>query len=228
MTRIASLTWDEIERLASEGHSAILPIGAGAKEHGLHLPMNTDEIQALWLADKLAENTGALIWPAVTYGFYPAFTDFPGSISIARETFIAMIREIVTGIKQHGAHHIFSLDTGISTIPPVSEAIAGIANVTHLRIHEGPAYKSVADSLREQAFGSHADELETSRMLAIAPEHVNMTRATATPHGPIQGSLSRINAPSGSYGDPTLASREKGEKLIAAMLEDLLATMKTT
>jgi creatinine amidohydrolase len=226
MTRIASLAWDEIERRLAEGRSAILPIGAAAKEHGLHLPMNTDEIQALWLADKLAEKTGALIWPAVTYGFYPAFTDFPGSITLSRETFIAMIRDIVTGIKQHGAHRIFILDTGISTIAPVSEAIAGQEDVTHLRIHEGPAYRAAADSLREQTFGSHADELETSRMLAIAPEQVNMSRAAATPKGPIEGPLTRTNAPSGSYGDPTLATKAKGEKLIAAMLEDLLAAMK--
>jgi creatinine amidohydrolase len=226
MTRIAGLTWDKIEARLKAGAPAILPIGAAAKEHGLHLPMNTDEIQSLWLADRLAEKTGALIWPTVTYGFYPAFIDFPGSISLAHETFIAMIRDIVTGIKRHGVHYVFILDTGISTIAPVSEAIAGQEDVTHLRIHEGPAYKAAADVLREQAFGSHADELETSRMLAIAPEHVNMPRAAATPKGPIQGPLTRTNAPSGSYGDPTLASRDKGEKLVAAMLDDLLAAMK--
>ncbi|NJM30117.1 MAG: creatininase family protein [Rhizobiales bacterium] len=103
MTRIANLSWDRIEPLLAAGAPAILPIGAGAKEHGLHLPMNADEVQALWLAGKLAEKTGALIWPAVTYGFYPAFTDFPGSISLSRATFVTLIREIVTGIKQHGA-----------------------------------------------------------------------------------------------------------------------------
>lgn len=224
--RIAELTWDEVERLLAEGRPAILPIGAAAKEHGLHLPMNTDAIQAEWLADRLAEQTGALIWPAVTYGFYPAFTDFPGSISLSRETFIAMVRDIVSDIKHHGARHVFALDTGISTIAPVNEAISGLTDVTHLRIHEGPAYKSAVASLRGQTFGSHADELETSRMLVIAPEQVNMNRAAATPKGPIHGPLTRVNAPSGSYGDPTLATREKGEKLIAAMLEDLLAAMK--
>jgi creatinine amidohydrolase len=225
MTHIANLAWDAIEDRLKAGVPAILPIGAAAKEHGLHLPMNTDEIQALWLADKLAERTGALIWPAVPYGFYPAFTDFPGSITLSRETFVATIRDIVTGIKRHGARQVFILDTGISTIAPVSEAIAGLDSITHLRIHEGPAYKAASDALREQAFGSHADELETSRMLVIAPETVTMSRAAASPRGPIEGRLTRINAPSGSYGDPTLASREKGEKLIAAMLDDLLAAM---
>jgi creatinine amidohydrolase len=207
MPRIASLAWDEIEKLLFKGRPAILPIGAAAKEHGLHLPMNTDEIQALWLADRLEEKTGALIWPAVTYGYYPAFVDFPGSISLARETFTAMIRDIVAGIKRHGARHIFVLDTGISTKDPVSEALAGHENATHLRICEGPAYKAVVASLCEQTFGSHADELETSRMLAIAQAQVNMTRAAATPSGPFEGPLTRANAPSGSYGNPALASR---------------------
>ena len=210
----------------SAGADAILPIGAGAKEHGLHLPMNTDEMQAIWLAEKLAAETGALIWPVVTYGFYPAFREFSGSISLSRPVFVNTVREICAEILRWRPRRLFVLDTGISTIAPVDEAIAGLADAVHLRIHEGPRYVAACNAAREQAFGSHADELETSRMLAIAPQSVRMDRAAPTPGGPFEGPLLRALAPSGSYGDPTLATAEKGELLIAAMLADLCEAMR--
>jgi creatinine amidohydrolase len=221
---LADLSWDEVEQRLTDGASAILPIGAAAKEHGLHLPMNSDLIQAEWLAGRLAESHNVLIWPAITYGFYPAFRDFPGSISLSRETFITMISEIVTEIARWRPRRIFILNTGISTLEPVEAAIGGHAlpiPVLHLKIHDGPRYRKAAEKLAHQAFGWHADELETSRMLAIAPDKVAMSRAEATPSGPIAGALTRQNAPSGAYGDPTLADLEKGQQLLAAMLADL-------
>jgi creatinine amidohydrolase len=101
--------------------------------------------------------------------------------------------------------------------------------VLHLKIHEGPRYRRVAEELAEQSHGSHADELETSLMLAIAPRLVDMSRAEASPAvkhdtpGPLTPSdLSSPNySRSGSYGDPTRASPAKGEILLAAMVEDL-------
>ncbi len=65
---IERLTWDEIAQRVGAGAVAILPIGAAAKEHGFHLPMNTDRIQAEWLAAKMADRFDALIWPTVSYG----------------------------------------------------------------------------------------------------------------------------------------------------------------
>jgi creatinine amidohydrolase len=123
------------------------------------------------------------------------------------------------------------LDTGISTRAPVDRALARLAagNALHLGIHEGPNYRRAAAELAEQSHGSHADELETSLMLALAPELVNMSRAEASPDveyevgGPLTPSdtSSPNYSRSGSYGDPTLATRAKGEVLLAAMLDDL-------
>jgi creatinine amidohydrolase len=226
MTMITRLSWDEAESRLETCPATILPIGAAAKEHGLHLPLDTDEIQAVWLARRLAEATGALVWPPVTYGHYPAFTDFPGSTSLSRGTFIALLRDIIGSIRRHSAKPLFILDTGISTIAPTAEAIAGMPAVIHLQVHDGPRYRATARSLGQQKFGSHADELETSRMLVIAPVRVRMDRARATPQGPIEGPLTRTRAPSGSYGDPTLASAEKGKALLDAMLDDLLGIME--
>jgi creatinine amidohydrolase len=229
---IERLTWDEVARRIEQGAAAILPVGAGAKAHGFHLPMNTDRIQAEWLAARIADRIDAVIWPTVTYGFYPAFVEYSGSSSLSAPLFQALIEEIAGSILGFGCRALFVLDTGISTLAPVDRALArcGSRDVLHLGAYQGPRYRSAAAALAEQSHGSHADELETSLMLALAPPVVDMSRAEASPAinhetaGPLTPSdtSSPNYSRSGSYGDPTLASRAKGDALLAAMVDDLI------
>ena len=229
--RIEHLTWDEVACRLEHGAAAILPIGAAAKQHGFHLPMNTDRVQAEWLAARLADRIDALIWPTVNYGYYPAFAEYAGSSGLSAPVFEAVIHEIATAIIGFGCRAVLVLDTGISTRAPVDRALARLAtgDALHLEVHEGPNYRRAAAQLAEQGHGSHADELETSLMLALASDLVDMTRAEASPEVKQEaaGPLTPLDASSpnysrsGSYGDPTLATRAKGEVLLAAMLGDL-------
>jgi creatinine amidohydrolase len=228
---VEHMVWDEVARHLARGAAAILPIGAGAKQHGLHLPLDTDRVQAEFLASKLAARIDALVWPTLSYGHYPAFADYAGSISLSAATFEAAVAEIASGILSHGCRALFVLDTGISTREAAGRALARIeaGNALHLRIHEGPRYRRAASGLARQGHGSHADELETSLMLAISPAVVEMSRAEASPPiaQPVPGRLTPSDrtspnySRSGSFGDPTLATLEKGEALLAAMLDDL-------
>ena len=228
---IERMTWDEVARHIGNGVAAILPVGAAAKEHGFHLPLNTDRIQAEWLASQLAERFDALIWPTLGYGYYPAFVAYAGSSSLSAATFEAVVHEIGSGILDHGCRKLFVLNTGISTLAPVERALARLdgGKVMHLRIHDGPRYRQAAERLSEQTHGSHADECETSLMLALAPHLVDMARAEPSPAIGFEapGPLTPLdpNSPnysrSGSYGDPTLATAAKGQILLAAMLDDL-------
>lgn len=228
---IERLHWDEVARRIKDGAVGILPIGAAAKQHGFHLPLNTDRIQAEWLAGRVAEKIDALVWPTLTYGHYPAFVEYAGSSSLSIATFEALVREIAGQILSGGCQKLLVLNTGISTLAPVDRALARLdaMRTRHLWIHEGPRYPRVARQLAEQSHGSHADEMETSLMLAMAPHLVDMARAEAsptldketpgklTPSDPDSPNYSR----SGSFGDPTRATAAKGEALLAALLDDL-------
>jgi creatinine amidohydrolase len=226
------LTWDRVASRIDNGAAAILPVGAGAKQHGFHLPMNADRIQAERLAARIADRIDAVIWPTVSYGYYPAFVDYAGSSTLSAATFESLIQEIGAGIIGYGCRALFVLDTGISTLAPVDRALARLGNsdTLHLKIHDGPRYRRAAAELAEQSHGSHADELETSLMLALAPHLVDTARAEAspalkhetpgllTPSDPTSPNYSR----SGSFGDPTLATRAKGKILLAAMVDDMV------
>ena len=175
---IERMRWNEVARRIRDGAAAILPIGAAAKQHGFHLPLNTDRIQAEWFAAKLTERIDALIWPTLSYGYYPAFVEYPGSSSLSATTFEAVVRQIAAEILGSGCRKLFVLNTGISTLAPVERALACLDNdrVTHLRIYDGSNYRRAAGEIADQSHGGHADELETSLMLVLAP-HLEIGRA---------------------------------------------------
>ncbi len=234
MHEVAGLTWDKIKDRLAGGAAAILPIGAAAKQHGLHMPMSTDQQFADYFARALAERIDALIWPTLTYGFYPAFVAYAGSVSLSGATFQATVTEIADALIGFGARRLLILDTGLSTIAPVDAAIIAArdpSRIRHLKVFAGPRFEATVRALQRQPYGSHADEMETSLMLAIAPEWVDMTRAEPmpfSPNGPSLGALSPDDpsapnyAPSGSFGDPTLASAAKGSRVLAAIIEDMV------
>lgn len=230
--RVEFLSWDEVAARIKAGAAAVLPVGAGAKEHGLHLPMNTDKIQAEWLAGVIAKEIDALVWPTLTYGYYPAFVNYAGSASLKARTFKAVVGDLVSGILLFGAKPVLIVNTGISTLAPLDQALEqdfSSRPVHHLKVHDGPLHRQKVSELSEQSEGTHADELETSRMLALMADVVRMDRAQASPPGkggaPEPLSPDNPDSPnyssSGSWGDPTLATKEKGEALLEAMAEDV-------
>jgi creatinine amidohydrolase len=194
--------------------------------------MNTDYLQAQWLAAVLVQRAAVVVWPTVGYGHYPAFVDYPGSCSLSPGTFRAMITELLEDFRRAGAIRSVILNTGISTIRPLEQVIACVQGFSELRLinfYEGKHYRTAAAELEQQPRGSHADESETSIMLAIAPDKVDMSMAERWVDREIKGRFSRTEpqdanfSPNGVYGDPTLASVEKGQRLLNAMLEDVLA-----
>ena len=234
----AHLNWPEVEQRIQAGAVAVLPVGAACKAHGPHLPMNTDLLQADWLAAALVQRADVLVWPAVTYGYYPAFSDYPGSVSLTRATFQHMVQEILGEIRRAGARAVLLLNTGISTIEPLQAAadeLTGELRIELANVYAGPRCRSVTKAIEEQPRGGHADELETSILLVIARERVALDKAqTWTPPAmAASGPFSRCDpdnprySPAGVWGDPTLASKDKGRRLLAAMLDDLLAAVET-
>ena len=153
---IERMHWGDVERRVKDGAVAILPIGAAAKQHGFHLPLNTDRVQAEWLAGRMAEKIDALVWPTLTYGHYPAFVAYAGSASLSIATFEALVREIAGQILGGGCRRLFVLNTGMSTLAPVDRALARLASdrVKHLWIHGGPRYPRMVKQLSNRAMAA--------------------------------------------------------------------------
>jgi len=230
---LEDLAWPDAERVLTRDAVVVVPIGAAAKEHGPHLPLANDWILADYLRRRLAERAAVVVAPIVGLSFYPAFVEYPGSISLELDTARDVIVQVVRSLARHGPRRFYALNTGISTLralAPAAERLAAdgiVLRYTDLTKALAPVEREIA----HQDGGTHADELETSMMLYIAPGSVDMSRAVKDYH-PGTGPLTRspdgpgTYSPTGSWGDPTLATRAKGERLVAALLDALVVDVE--
>jgi len=232
---IAELAWPEVKSYLEKGYLAVLPIGAACKEHGHHLPLNTDYIQAEWLAHQTALFCPSLIWPIVSYGFYPTFVEYPGSCSVTEETFGQCVHDILQSIIRAGANRIMILNTGISTVRPLENMLGELnqhEQIILFNVYSGSSFTRAVNKIEQQSIGGHADEIETSIMLALVPDKVDMTKAKTFDAELIAGPLNPNNpdkpnySPYGVIGDARLATLDKGKILTNAILEDFAELFK--
>jgi creatinine amidohydrolase len=209
---LEELTWPEAKVRFSADPVVVMPIGAAAKAHGPHLPLKTDALTARALAQGLVERLPVIAAPVVAFGFYPAFTSFAGSQHLSAETFKALVRELIGNLTAHGVRRIALLNTGVSTEKPLDEVAAMYGDVLalHMRL-----MGQEAEALIENKEGGHADERETSVVLALEPSSVRLDKLAL--EGPFETT--------GATGDPTRATAFKGERLFAARVDDLAAAL---
>jgi creatinine amidohydrolase len=227
---LEDVTWQEAEACLHPETIVVIPIGAASKEHGPHLKLKNDWLLAEYFKIEVMKSTDVVVAPTVNYNYYPAFLEYPGSISLRLETARDLMLDICRGLARYGPHKFYALNTGISTIRPlelaanilVDEGIQLLYSDLH-RITE-----SVEAGIKQQEGGTHADEIETSMMLFIAPSTADMNKAVKDFHPSPKGGLTRnpegegAYSASGVYGDATLATREKGELVVQAAVAGIL------
>jgi creatinine amidohydrolase len=227
---LEDLTWVEAEKRLTADAVVVIPLGAQSKEHGPHLKLKNDFAMAAFLKERVRERSSVVIAPTVNYHFYPAFTEYPGSTSLRLETARDVIVDICRGLSRFGPRRFYVLNTGVSTVralTPAAEVLAAEGILLRftdlLRVME-PVEKEIC----QQEGGTHADEVETSMMLYMSPADVDMAKAVKDYH-PGKGGLTRdpkkeglTYSPSGVFGDPTLATREKGRRVTEALVDAIV------
>ena len=227
---LEDLTWQEAEKVLTPSTVVVIPLGAASKEHGPHLKLKNDFLIAEYLKRQVLMRADVVVAPTVNYSFYPAFTEYPGATTLSLETSRDMIVEICRALSRFGPKRFYVLNTGVSTRRALEPAVGILAaegitmRYTDLLATMDPIEKQVS----KQEGGTHADEIETSMMLYIAPETVDMKKAVKDYH-PGEGPLVRdpkekgTYSASGVFGDATLATRAKGKFVTDALVEAILA-----
>jgi creatinine amidohydrolase len=227
------LTWVQAEKLLTPDTVVVIPLGAQAKEHGPHLPLANDWNMAEYLKQQVLQSADVVIAPTINYSYYPAFVEYPGSTSLRLETARDMIVDICRGLSRFGPRRFYVLNTGISTLKALRPAAEELA-AEGILLHFTDLTTATADMEKEvskQEGGTHADEIETSMMLYMAPRTVDMSKAVKDYH-PGRSPLSRtptdggIYSVSGVFGDATLATRAKGQRVVQALEGVILAEIE--
>lgn len=233
---LAHLSWTQIRDLPKDPGVVILPVGA-IEQHGPHLPTLTDTLLVTQILThtlaQLPEEVHAWALPAVNYGKSNEHLDFPGTMTLSTATLMAVLHELAASVKKAGFRRLAFFNGHGGNVAVLDAAARDIrANTGLLMFCLHPSLYCEAPfpvTPAEQRFGVHAGEIETSLVLALAPELVQMEQAVChypafpTDVAPLfmfgQASaawLSRDWSPTGVFGDATAATPEKGTALLTA------------
>ena len=253
--RFAEMTWPETKEAVAQEKVAVLPV-ATYEDHGYHLPIDVDVVLCTEICERGVARipSEAVLIPPVTHGYSPHHMDFPGTITIAWDTFIKYVKDVCLSLAHHGFKRILIINGHGSNTSPLdmaarltiveTEGEVLCASVNHWGLRP---VKALGKTLRDSDYGgtSHAGEYETSLYLALRPDLVDMSQAVdeRSPHsasflsdllagGHPDGASANMMpywssmSESGVRGDATKATQAKGEQFLEAAIEGVIELVR--
>ena len=230
---IEELTMPEFEAGLTHTRTVYLPFGS-VEEHGAHLPLSTDTIQAYEVGKKAAQQIPLFVAPPIHYGNCRSTSCHPGTISIRTKTLKMLLKDIVRSLEGQGlrnfivltghagaAHRMALQDAGEELMAELPDIRMAVVTEYDLAVTEGR-------SIIETAVDAHAGEIETSRILHSHPALVKGTSPEEYPVFPV-GILVRNKRaywPGGVWGNPAKATSEKGRSLEELVVAKVVALVK--
>lgn len=235
---ISEMTWPELQQVAEEKKSAIIPAGTN-ENNGPHLPLSLDSIVAYEISLRLAKETGIPVAPLIPWGNSSLFARYPGTIVIRSEVLLELIKDICWSLGRHGFKRFLILTPHLPNIWAFN--IAGetlrregylVLTVDWWRLQN----KLCADLTEGKSFPmGHASELATSLLWALRPDLIRPDQMKAeVPSNPfylkhssdypvlfMYNDMKQLSE-CGVIGDPTKASKEKGEEIIKRCMKYLM------
>jgi creatinine amidohydrolase len=224
MTKWNDLSWPEVAGAVERTPWVLLSFGA-VEEHGPHLPLGTDTFAAEELSARIAAAADLIELPVMPFGQVWSLEHFDGSLSISDETLVALITELADGLHRVGIRGLVLFTAHLGNAAALKKATRVLEETGGLPALalSYPGLAAVSAEVRESPESHpaimHADELETSVLLALRSDVVHMDRAVS--EYPIYPGHFN-NAPvrwdtvsqSGVFGDATAATAEKGERIV--------------
>lgn len=242
---LGELTWVDVEEFLKVHKTVVIPVGS-CEQHGPHLPLDTDAYDAFWLSLKAAEKAEcALVAPPINYGVSLHHMDFPGTITLNPQTLEQMAYELGICLIKHGFTKIL-FENGHGGNTPALEAAAQRIKAETGVFVAVDTVSLIPDFIEqhiETFYDAHAGEFETSTTLAnresaVVKERISKpglalpkskyTKIGLKEAGPKVSWAFRTReiSDTGVIGDPTKASKEKGEKAWRLAIERLAELLK--
>ena len=216
------------------GKVCVWPVGS-FEQHSVHLPLATDTIMAEHFARIIAEELQAALLPALPYGTCLEQTGFRGSLTLRPETLMGIVRDVADEMERQGFATLVLLNGhgGNHALVPVVRDINRLNRPIKILLvnfweHGDPA---LAKECRQHGPAFHSDAWETSVMLAlrpdlVRPERVDMAKPPEAPYPLGQSDLSTFGvghvAPEGATGFPSMATAERGQRIVASIRERIV------
>ncbi len=247
---LQEMRWQEVQQFRDKGRDlALIPVGS-VEQHGFHLPVGTDSMVAIRLAEEAAQRTNAIVTPPLWFGWSPHHLALPGTISIRPQVLIEVLFDVLSSLAAHGFKRFVIINGHrIANLPWIQISAEKAQRELDVKVViYDPAYmsKEIADSMGFGEVG-HAEEAETSHMLHIMPHLVQMKEAKdfvspetrlyhVDPRVPgdtlcyvpstAKDLEQKAEESGGAHGRPTLATGEKGKQLHEHLLARLIEVIR--
>jgi creatinine amidohydrolase len=191
---MAELSWREFESRTKAGAPFFLPFGA-TEQHGPHLPLGVDVILPVAISERVAREVGGLVTPPIAYGYKSqprsgGGESFPGTTSLEAHTLTLLARDIAYALGTKGVRRLIVVNGHVENAWPVLEGIDlairelrrdGITDLVVLRLSYWDLVRpETLDRIFPNGYPGidleHASLLETSMMLALRPDLVDVRK----------------------------------------------------
>jgi creatinine amidohydrolase len=247
--RYEEFTWPEVREAVTQNRVAVLPVGT-VEQHGPHLPLVTDVLTSTEMSRRAVERMpeGAVLMPSVYYSFNEHHLDFPGTIAVEGPTIVNYVTDIGKSLAHHGFRKILLVNGHGSNVPFLDVAARNITlrteSICAMVSWWSLIPRELFTELRESEYPggmAHGCELETSVLLYLRGDLVQMDKAEKDiSFQPTEFFYWDLQSPSpvffqewfsrysrtGTVGDPTKASREKGERFVNGVVGRLADLIK--
>ena len=231
---LKELSWTEFEERSKTTDFMIIPTGA-FEVYGEHLPLGTDTIVAEKIAELIAERVNAIIGPTLEVGDSKALEMFPGTITIKPESFKDYLWDTVKSLEKWGFKKFLFMNTHAGNVPiitQISRDLQDNSDIVCAQIDYWRFIQNHCDGIIESgklAHG-HASEAGTSVMLHLHPELCDLDYVVNEPPR-IENNYPDIiqyidfshKTKTGTLGDATIATKEKGEKLVNRTVDRIVS-----
>ena len=176
MTKLLQeMNWGEVKEFLENSKVAIIPTGS-TEQHGRHLPLGTDYLIADHISKKIAKRADVLVTPVIPIGYAPYHTDYPGTLTIPMDVLTAYYQSVADSLLKHGITHILFVNGHGGNTAALSNTCfylrkKGVTSAFINWFELGGMFNPEWSTL------GHADHFETSVMLSVDADSVDMEKA---------------------------------------------------
>lgn len=229
MRLLEEMSWPEIEAGLKETQTIILPVGA-TEEHGPHLPVFTDTIQALEVAREAALRKDVFLAPPLHYGVCRSTRGFPGTITVGHDALRSFVKELLVSFCESGFTKVLVLTghAGGQHMAALEEACQNALEERDFRVSLVSLFDLIDPESVETPGDGHSGEIETSMMMVIRG---NLVKGKPEGHFPvrprflIQKGVRHLMG-NGVMGDPSRASEEKGRAFFEMAVQGVITAIE--
>ncbi|WMJ83802.1 creatininase family protein [Oscillospiraceae bacterium LTW-04] len=234
--KLKNMSWTEFSERSKTAKTIIIPSGA-CEVYGPHLPLGSDILVAEKISELVAKEVNGIVAPCVEVGQSKSLTDFPGTIAISAAALTAVYRDIIEEFVRLGFKNFFVINTHFHNTQPLNEVMEDMRIKHDIRYGQIGWWQYIpsftTDIFEHTTPHAHAGEAGTSVLMFLVPELVHMEKAPNSPNeytdqwptitkSVVYGSYTKT----GTIGDATLGSVEKGRIAVERGVKEIAACIK--